>query len=179
MTLVEVCAALSRPDLRSACAALSAKLDQLALNPILSAVIAGLVAVIGVLVTTRATEKTQRRNRHNLAQMEALYGLQDVSGKLRRRWIGKRPWIQKEEGPDPFPDGEARKLLGKFDIAVSRVADSTIRDSFEAWLEYAKNYYAASEEHQWEREQKLWQEAVVASGSTVRTLDGPRPKKGP
>lgn len=172
MTLVEACSELSQPGLREVCAAATARLETLSLNPLWSALIAGVVALLGVVVGGWNTGRLQRADRHNAAQREALRDLQDISGKLRRRSSDRLAWIRGGRlGDDPFPDASNRNLMGRFDIVLSRVADDSARTTYRAWLDYAKLYFSGSDEHELPEELKRWKLAVEESGGQFRRMD--------
>lgn len=169
---INSCGVLETPEIAQLCNFLSSQIGQLRTLPWITGVLGLAGGLIVALVTTMGTRSSQKTERFNRAQRDALTAVQNVALKLRSLWLAYYRYVESGRvGENPFPDDSQTKILGKFDTAVVRLDNDHLRRDYREWSEYAQELFSGAEDCESHEENRLWVRAVECSGSALRRLD--------
>lgn len=174
------CSVITDPELARVCSGLSAQLSELRLNPIWSAVITGLVGIIGAFLGAwlqgKSTRRANAEDRRHRAEVQAIYELQDSALALRLKWQQYLDWRRNGGGDVSARPHTAEVVLdaiGQVKMRASRIGAKRVRDAVEDWVGFAQVFYAGGDEPKYDRQGELlrWARIETYSGEEARSID--------
>lgn len=164
------CEGVERGDMLAVCMRLSDQIDMLRTQPWALAVIGILTAAVAGGIAWLSTSWSNRAERRNVSQREALYAAQDVAADLRKAWNLRRTEID-GRGFAGLGMNDDFALMTQLDTCISRIRGDYLKDAYIAWADYARPFFSGSDEHDRRTEEQLWARSQLASGERAARLD--------
>jgi hypothetical protein len=178
------CSVITDADLATVCSGLSAQLSELRLNPILAALITGIIGIMGAFIGAwmqgRSTRTANAVDRRHKAEIQALYDLQDSALSLRLKWQQYLDW-KRNGGGDlqtrPHTAEELLDAMGQVEMRASRVGKERVRTATREWMDFARMFYSGADETKYDRSGEMlrWKRVEDYSGAEARSIDGHNP----
>lgn len=166
------CSSIVGSDAVRMCEELSGQIANLTWHPWVTAMIGVLAAGLTAYLSTRGSLHANRTDRRNLSQRDALYGAQDATQELLKRWTQFKDWNDTGcSGTNPLPSFEEQYLLGVLDKEVSRISNERIRTNFYIWRDTARYYFQGFENYDRHEEIACREKAIKEAGRWASNLD--------
>lgn len=165
-------------DIIEQLAQLGKQVNSLRLQPVITALIGVLAAVLTAFMTAVGAFHSQRWDRRKRGQREAIYGAQDAMEALVKNWTKVKDWKNSGgQGDGPLASHKELQLITSLEKYVSRISDEKLRDAFGDWKDKARMHYWNAElgdgvpAVSFREEKDLRQRVIKLSGEEVRKLD--------
>lgn len=177
--MIETLAALSNdPQIIGRLNEISDRLDALKLQPWVTGLIGVLAAGLTAFLSARGSLVSQRKDRRNKGQRDAIHGAQDALEALLKRWAEVKDWQKSSvSGDSPLPTHKELQLMTSFEKHVSRIKNESLRTAFNEWKEKGRLHFHGYEEKDgapgvdYREERDLRQRAYKLAGEEVIRLD--------
>lgn len=177
--ILSACSGLVEPDSLAICHELSNQINTLRWHPWVTAGIGILAAAATAYLSTMGSLASQRKDRGNRSQRDAIYAAQDSMEILLKRWTSLKSWrdesaqneVTSETSGSPLSPHKELQLITAFNKHVSRIKAEELRNIFQEWRDTARMYFHGNDEISFRDERALRDKAIKQAGEQAISLD--------
>lgn len=177
--ILSACSGLVEPDSTAVCLELSRQINTLRWHPWVTAFISIVGAISAAYLSSQGSLVSQKRDRRNRGQREAIYGAQDSMEALLKNWTRLKDWRDQSEQNEvtsaatnsPLSPHKELQLITAFNKYVSRIKEDDLRVTFHEWRDTARMYFHGNDAVSFRDERDLRDKAIKQAGEKAMSLD--------